>query len=289
MLHGMRTAAPENFDVTEFSKNFFAFQQWEIFPGHVIPGLKPVDQHMNRLKLPDRLDGLRILDIAPWNGCFGFECLRRGAAELVSLGPDDPDATGYNKTRDLLEIDNCTYIQASVYDLSPEVHGQFDVVLFLGLIYHLRYPLLALDVIFDVASNRLYVDSPIIDNIIFDKSVSEQQRRKFLHAGKVMHNMPITYFTKGSETGDPFNWFIPNKLAFIDFIESAGFTKNSYFDDGGWASVSATKSQRTFTPGLEGWNEAASLVRSGLVGRAMQGPQPWSKKLGFILNRLRGR
>jgi tRNA (mo5U34)-methyltransferase len=285
----MRLTPPKDFDLAGFTENFYAFQQWELFPGYVVPGVKRVEEQMENLQMPQRLDGLRVLDIAPWNGYFGFECLRRGAAELVSLGPDDPEVTGYNKTRDLLEIENCRYVRASVYDLSPEKHGQFDVVLFLGLIYHLRHPLLALDLIFDVALKRLYVDSPIINNVIFDKTVTDDQREKLLLAGKVMHELPLTYFTKGAETGDPYNWFMPNKLAFIHFIESAGFTKDSYFDDGGWASMSATKNKREFTQGLEGWNEAVSRTRSAQQGQALSASPPWTSKLQSALGKLRGR
>jgi tRNA (mo5U34)-methyltransferase len=171
----MRTQPPENFDTADFCKSFYSFQQWEPFPGHVVPGAKDVTSHMRQLRIPERLDGSRVLDIAPWNGFFGFECLHRGAAEVVSLGPDDPNITGYHKTRELLQIENCTYVRSSVYDLSPDAHGHFDVVLFLGLINHLRYPLLALDRIFDVASDRLFVDSPIIDNRVFDFTVSAAQ------------------------------------------------------------------------------------------------------------------
>ena len=189
-------------------------------------------------------------------------------AELVSLGPDDPDVTGYNKTRELLQIDNCSYVRASVYDLSPDAHGHFDFVLFLGVIYHLRHPLWALDRIFEVASHRLFVDSPVIDDRVFDNTVKDAERKKILAAGKVVNQLPLLYFTKGRETGDPYNWFLPNKLALADLVESSGFTVDSFRDDGGsWASVSATKAERAFIPGLEGWNEAASkqrqLVRPG--------------------------
>ena len=255
----MRTQPPANFDFAEFSKSFYSFQEWELFPGLLVRGSKDVLSHMGRLQIPERLEGARILDIAPWNGFFGFECLRRGAAELISLGPDDPEVTGYNKTRELLQIDNCTYIRGSVYDLSAEVHGHFDLVLFLGLIYHLRHPLWALDRIFEVASNRLFVDSPVIDDRVFDNTVKEAERKKIVAAGKVVHQLPLIYFTKGRETGDPYNWFLPNKLALRDLVESSGFKVDSFQDDGGsWASVSATKGARAFMPGLEGWNEAAS-------------------------------
>lgn len=258
----MRTTPPPDFNAADFCGSFYSFQQWEIFPGHVVPGIKDVADHMRRLQIPERLDGCRVLDIAPWNGFFGFECLRRGASELVSFGPDDPDITGYHKTRELLEIDNCKYVRASVYDLSPEIHGRFDVVLFLGVIYHLRYPLLALDRIFDVATNRLFVDSTVIDNRVFDVTVSAWQRRKLLLAGKVMHRLPIAYFTKARESGDAYNWFLPNKRALSDFVESAGFKIDSFTDDReSWASLSATKTQRPFTLGLEGWNEKANQPR----------------------------
>lgn len=263
----MRMTPPEKFSVADFSKSFFSFQQWELFPGHVVPGIKDVADHARRLNIPERLDGCRVLDIAPWNGFFGFECLRRGAAEVVSLGPDDPDITGYHKTRELLEIDNCKYVRASVYDLSPDVHGQFDVVLFLGLIYHLRYPLLALDRVFDVATNRLFVDSSVIDKRVFDVTVSEAQRKKILRAGKAMHQLPMAYFTKAKESGDMYNWFLPNKLALSDFVESAGFKIDTFTDDGNsWASLSATKTQRSFIFGLEGWNERANRPRQPVDG-----------------------
>src|ERR1700726_4229312 len=83
ILTSMRTQPPENFDTADFCKSFCSFQQWELFPVHVVPGAKDVTSHMRHLRIPERLDGSRVLDIAPWNGFFGFECLRRGAAEVV--------------------------------------------------------------------------------------------------------------------------------------------------------------------------------------------------------------
>lgn len=256
----MRTDAPVGFDIEKFYSGIYTFQKWELFAGHSTRGPKDVIEHMGRLQIPARLDGLRVLDIAPWNGFFSFECARRGAKEVVSLGPDDPDATGYTKTREILGVGNCTYIRSSVYDLSPVVHGTFDVVLFLGLIYHLRHPLLALDRIYDIAKDRVFVDSPVIDAMVFDKTICQESREKILNEGRVMHELPLLYFTKNSETGDPFNWFMPNRRALSDLVESSGFSIQSVELDGSaaWMSISAKRSSRSFTPGLEGWNEAAA-------------------------------
>jgi tRNA (mo5U34)-methyltransferase len=161
-----------------------------------------------------------------------------------------------------LGADNCHYIRGSVYDLSPEQNGSFDIVLFLGLIYHLRHPLLALDRIYDVAKSKIYVDSPTIDTSVLDRTLSEEQRIAIVEQGRVVHALPMAYFTKGAETGDAYNWFIPNQKALVAFLEASGFVvDHSFVDHHGWMSVSATKGARSFTPGLEGWNEAASRRR----------------------------
>jgi tRNA (mo5U34)-methyltransferase len=255
----MRRTAPDGFDISSFFTGIYTFQSWEIFPGYRTNGPKDVASTLQHLRFPDRLEGQRILDIGPWNGFFSFECARRGATEVFSFGPDDPDATGYNRVRDLLEVENCRYQRGSVYDVSLADQGMFDIVLFLGLIYHLRHPLLALDCIHEVAQGTLYVDSPIIDGTVYDRTVDSKTRRRMLRFGKEFHELPLSYFTKGEETGDAYNWFIPNRRAFRAFVESAGFEVNHFGDDGGvWAWLSATKAQRAFTPKLEGFNQGAA-------------------------------
>jgi len=259
----MRTVAPPGFDLSKFYEGIYTFQHWEIFPGFKTKGNKDVARVMAGLEVPHDLTGKRILEIAPWNGFFSFECARRGAAEIVSLGPDDPDRTGYNKTRDFLEIDNCTYVRGSVYELSPHKHGTFDIVLFLGIIYHLRYPLLALDKIYEVTRKNLYVDSPIIDRKVFDRTVSGEVAQRILSEGDVIHNLPMLYFTKKDETGDPYNWFLPNRRALHALIASAGFDIVHARDNGlTWAWVSAVKGKRSFEVGFEGYNPDTATWRS---------------------------
>lgn len=254
----IRTVAPADFNLASFFSDVYTFQAWEIFPGHLTKGPKNVNAVSADLGLPQIMSGLRILDIAPWNGFFSFECARRGAAEVISLGPDDPDVTGYNRVKSLLNASNCRYIQGSVYDLDPNTFGTFDIVLFLGLIYHLRHPLLALDRIYEVARHMLYVDGPIFDGVVYDKTLSEEKRKEFL-SSKVVNELPMLYVAKGRETGDAFNWFIPNYRAFHALVESSGFAILSKGDDGGgWAWLSAEKDRRPFTPNLEGFNPVAS-------------------------------
>lgn len=255
----MRTVPPDDFDVSSFFEGIYTFQRWSLFPGHETVGPKNVLAQMDILRMPQRLDGLRVLDIAPWNGFFGFECIRRGAASLVSLGPDDPDKTGYNKVRELLQIENCQYARGSVYDVLSLVEGKFDIVMFLGVIYHLRHPLLALDKIYDITEGSLFVDSPVIDNHIYDRTFSEEEKTEIQAGAASFHKLPMLYFTKADETGDDYNWFMPNMRALEDMVTSSGFSVDHVVDDGGgWASLSATKGKRSFTVGVEGWNPTAA-------------------------------
>src|SRR5271155_5732521 len=111
----MRIEPPVGFDVSEFYADVNLFQSWDVFPGHTATGIKSVDKSFADLGMPARLD---VLEIAPWNGFFGFECLRRGADELVALGPDDPELTGFTRSVQLLDIGRQVhYVRASVYDI----------------------------------------------------------------------------------------------------------------------------------------------------------------------------
>ena len=257
----MRSAPPAGFDARDFLKEFYVFQEWDIFPGHSVPAPKNVNRVLHDLRFPADLRGMRILDIAPWNGFFSFECARRGADHVVSLGPEDPSETGYRQVQELLEISSCEYRQGSVYNLDPEEFGRFDAVLFLGLIYHLRHPLLALDRIFDVCDGTLFVDAPCIDKLVYDRTLTPSYEQLIL-AAPAIHRLPMLYFTKANETGDLFNWFIPNRAALSAMVESSGFEILHAGDDGGgWAWLGARKTRRDFVVGLEGYNPGAARAQ----------------------------
>jgi tRNA (mo5U34)-methyltransferase len=262
----MRTTPPDGFSIGAFFKDIYTFQGWELFPGHRTNG-KDVLRFLKMVGFPEDLSGKRVLDIAPWNGFFSFECARRGASEVVSLGPDDPEVTGYSKVKNLLEADMCRHVRGSVYNVKELVEGNFDIVLFLGLIYHLRYPLLGLDLLHDVTAGdsadgpdngTIYVDAPIIDTYVPILELSGEKKGRTQLAWEILSNVPTLYFTKGTETGDPFNWFIPNRTGLVDMVDSSGFSPRSVVDiDPSWTAMSAVKRRRSFEVGLEGYNPGA--------------------------------
>src|SRR5262249_17983775 len=108
--------APPGFNAAEFFSGTSWYQEWELFKGVFTPGLSNnvhslFDDHLH---VPKDLSGKRVLDIGAWNGCTSLECERRGAREVIALGPENPDNTGFNKLRDILGSKRTNYLQGTV-------------------------------------------------------------------------------------------------------------------------------------------------------------------------------
>ncbi len=168
--------------------------------------------------LPARLDGLSVLDIGCNAGFHALECKRRGARRVLGI---DADARYLAQARFAAAVLNLevAFEHRSVYALA-ELDERFDYVFFLGLIYHLRYPLYALDLAARLTRRRLVfqtmlrgsaqVAPPAPDYDFWDRSPF--RRPEF----------PKLYFIERSYAGDPTNWWIPNRAAAEAMLRSAG-------------------------------------------------------------------
>ncbi len=99
------------------------------------------------LSLPDDLTGKTVLDIGAWDGFFSFECERRGAARVLAIDTYAWDVHGKDGFLLAHEALNSKVesMRLAAEDLDPKEIGQFDLVLFLGVFYHLRSPVAVLD------------------------------------------------------------------------------------------------------------------------------------------------
>lgn len=198
------------------------WQKWEIAPGIFTPGRNSVDFILSMVDLPKDLSGKRVLDIGTWNGCFSFEAERRGAAEVLAIGPESPIATGFLKLKQHLNS-RVEYKPGTIYHLRPDEIGLFDIVLCFGVFYHLRYPMIGLDNLRLICKETLFLETHIIENCVFNPKKNKYSKLQEL--SKELIDIPLLQFYRANEiNNDDSNWFGPNNEAMIQMLKSAGFS-----------------------------------------------------------------
>lgn len=206
------------------------YHRIEIRPGIVTPGINDTAGTLAQLQLPADCSGLRVLDIGARDGFFSFELERRGA-QVVAIDYMEPGETGFPVARELLGS-SVEFVVDNVYDLHPERHGTFDVVLFLGVLYHLRDPLLALDRIWDVCKPGalLALETQVLEDALLLPDGSFRALRE-LHP--ILDEVALAQFYAADELrGDHTNWWTPNAACMRGLMQAAGFEVTASAVDG---------------------------------------------------------
>jgi tRNA (mo5U34)-methyltransferase len=199
--------------------------RWEVFPGVFTPGRSPVLDLLANAGVPEDMTGLRVADVGAWNGCVGFECERRGAREVVAISLEDPEWSGFNFLKSALDAGCTRYERGSIYDLSPDRFGIFDIVICFGVIYHLRYPVLGIDNLRRIAGGDLFLESHILDDYFLDFS-DDNSSHSLVSIDPRLENSALLQFYKGAELeGGASNWFSPSLSAMAGLVETAGFSE----------------------------------------------------------------
>ncbi|HVS39596.1 MAG TPA: DUF1698 domain-containing protein [Gemmataceae bacterium] len=184
--------------------------------GIVTPGGEYTPLKLARLGIPEDLTGRTVLDVGAWNGFFSFEAERRGAARVLATdyfcwGGDDgnglPGVDG-KASFDLVHRVLRSRVESKrfdVFDLSPTTVGRFDVVLFLGVLYHMRHPLLSLERVASVTADMLILET---------------------HVDMLDCRRPAMAFYPGKELcQDQTNWCGPNPPMIEAMLRTVGFRK----------------------------------------------------------------
>lgn len=201
----------------------------EVAPGIVTPG-----DDSNRMKLPileelglpRDLSGKRALDIGTSDGYFAFELERRGAAvTAIDFVPET--YSGFATARKILGS-NVDYRMDNVYNLSPETYGQFDVVFFLGVLYHLRKPLAALDAIRSVMRDgaQMFVATMLLDEyfLLPNGTVTTLDA-----VNPVLKSVPLWQAYPGDTLNGDFTCcFAPNRRALEAALQEAQFRIDAF-------------------------------------------------------------
>jgi tRNA (mo5U34)-methyltransferase len=186
------------------------YHQIDLGDGIVTPGVDDTLSRMSPLELPSDLSGKSVLDIGAWDGFFSFEAERRGASRVLATDSYCWSGEGWGTKEGFLtasrilgsRVDD---LEVDVMDLSPKTVGTFDLVLFVGVLYHMRHPLLALERVASVTGDQLIFDS---------------------HTAMTTEPDPVMVFYPGTElNNDPTNWWGPNPPAVEAMLRDVGFQR----------------------------------------------------------------
>jgi tRNA (mo5U34)-methyltransferase len=176
-------------------------------------------QHFSHA-LPYDLTGRTVLDIGCNAGFYSMEMKRRGAARVVGIDFDDDYLDQARFAAEVEDLD-IEFQKLSVYDVAA-IGEKFDIVFFIGVLYHLRHPLLALDLIHEHVARDMLVfqsmqrGSQTLIDIRSDYNFFEPA--PFDDPG-----WPKLHFIERRYSGDPTNWWAPNRACVEAMLRSAGF------------------------------------------------------------------
>jgi tRNA (mo5U34)-methyltransferase len=206
--------------------------------------------------VPQDLSGWKVLDIGCNAGFYSIELAKRGAKVFAI----DIDMHYLNQAKWVAEqfhlSHNITFDQLQVYDL-VRIDEEFDLVWFMGVLYHLRYPMLAMDIVTQKAKKLFVFQTMTMPG----KEVYDPPDDIGIHARKEMvkEGWPKMAFIEKMVSSDPTNWWAPNHACVEAMLRSCGMRTIATPDD----EIYIAQKDSTLKPAQETWNLSEFLSATG--------------------------
>jgi tRNA (mo5U34)-methyltransferase len=179
--------------------------------------------------IPADLSGKSVLDIGCNAGFYSIEMKRRGASRVLGIDSDERYLAQARLASDALGYEDIEFAKLDAYDVGV-IGERFDLVILMGVLYHLRHPLLALDLIHEhVAGDLLLFQSmqrgsrhvlPLEDDYEFEET------DLFFESG-----FPKLHFVERQYSNDWTNWWVPNRACTEAMLRSAGFVIDNQIEE----------------------------------------------------------
>jgi tRNA (mo5U34)-methyltransferase len=167
--------------------------------------------------LPQNLNGKSLLDVGCNAGFYSIQAKRRGAARVLGVDGQRQHIRQALLVRRMLGVD-VEFRRMNIYELKPHEIGQFDITLALGLIYHLKHLVLALENLYKVTREMLIIETAILPAEYrptpFTHPLGETEMR--LHAFALVENPP-------DAKEQVANWFLPSIEGLEALLKNIGF------------------------------------------------------------------
>jgi tRNA (mo5U34)-methyltransferase len=229
MTHHVDAASESQAHTTELEARIRALGPW--FHNMIIGGVPTAPDHFlgdyPAIKwrtfahaIPSDLAGRTVLDVGCNAGFYAIEMKRRGADRVVGIDWDDAYLEQARFAAGVSRVD-IEFRRMSVYDVGA-LGERFDVVLFMGVLYHLRHPLLALDLLYE----HVVDDMLVCQSMLRGSSSTREVAPDYPFAEQAVFDdaaFPCMYFIEHKYAGDPTNWWVPNASGIEAMLRSAGF------------------------------------------------------------------
>lgn len=178
--------------------------------------------------IPPDLAGKSVLDVGCNAGFYSLEMRLRGAARVLGIDSDDQYLAQARFAAKVMNAD-IEFRRLSVYQIA-DLREQFDLVLFLGVLYHLRYPLLALDLL----RRHVVKDLLVVQSLLRGSPEIEPLARDYPFSETEIFNrpgFPRLHFIERGFAADPTNWWIPNNACLEAMLRAARFEIAAHPED----------------------------------------------------------
>jgi tRNA (mo5U34)-methyltransferase len=215
--------------------------------------------------IPKNLEGWTALDIGCNAGFYSFELAKRGA-DVLGIDLDPHYLRQAKWAAKQMGLNNkVKFKQMQVYDIA-KMKRSFDIIIFMGVFYHLRYPMLALDIVTEKVNKLLVFQTLTMPGEeIFETppDMGIDDRKKMLKKG-----WPQMSFIEKKLAGDVTNWWAPNHSCILAMLRTCGL---SVVSNPGHEMYIA-KADQKLTSVAKGWNNSEYLSAIG---------QDWQKTLSL--------
>lgn len=197
------------------------YHTFEILPGIWTNGKRgykvvPKDR-LDYAGVPANLSGISVLDIGTFDGMYAWELERRGAT-VYAVDIQDPDSTAFNTAKKILNS-KVSYTRSTVYEILNVDLPKFDLILFFGVFYHLKHPVLAFRRLRQKLTDNgtIHLDGVVLD-YLWNRYPELDDYKEEIE--KIRH-LPICYYSDPRR--ESWNWSFPTKSCVEKWLTTSGF------------------------------------------------------------------
>lgn len=189
-------------------------------PNHVLGDFPSFKWRELSPSIPESLEGMKVLDVGCNAGFYSIELAKRGA-EVLGIDVDSHYLRQAQWVAECFGLQGqIRYKQMQVYDLA-QLDEEFDLIWFMGVFYHLRYPLLALDILgrkckHMMVFQTLTMPGGLLTEEIQDSSINDRDQL-------LEPEWPKMAFIEHQFASDPTNWWLANESCMWAMLRSTGF------------------------------------------------------------------